>query len=63
MHKTTFDKQFSGVTSCGLKWENKTYKLKGSINYKKQSLRLKGRVTSQNKAHGQVSLKCLFIKC
>ena len=26
-------KQFSGVPSRGLKWENKTYKLKTSINF------------------------------
>ena len=64
MYKTAFDRNSSlGVSSCDLKRENKTYKLKRSINYKKQSLHLKARVTSQNKAHGQVSLKCLFVKC
>ena len=34
VHKTKFEKkkQFSGVPSHGLKWENKTYKLKMSLN-------------------------------
>ena len=32
VHKTKFEKKlFSGVPSRGLKWENKTYKLKTSI--------------------------------
>ena len=33
MRKTKFEKkkQFSGVPSRGLKWENKTYKLKTSF--------------------------------
>ena len=32
MHRTIFEKkQLSGVTSHGLQWENKTYKLERSI--------------------------------
>ena len=33
MHKTKYEKKtFSGVASRGLKWENKTYKLKMSLH-------------------------------
>ena len=35
LHKTKFEKkkQFSKEPSCGLKWENKSYKLKTSVNW------------------------------